>query len=219
MKPIRVVRWVAFVMISGALSFLLAGDTDNPRLWAWLALYWGIMLFGLVALDPELVKERLKTGQKTADPVVLAALRGASLVQVVMGILDIGRFHWSDTVPVWLSVAGWVAAAAGFLFALTAMRANRFFMPSVRIQEERGHRVIDTGPYHFVRHPGYAGMVIAAPASGLALGSWLAFGLGLAGAAVFAFRASKEDRFLQTNLGGYPEYAAKTRFRLLPGVW
>jgi len=218
-KPIRLARWLAFVVVSAVMSSLLAGRPDLPRLWLLLAVYWVVLFAGLLTIDPEVVGERLKAGQKTADPVILAGLRLGSLAELVVGIVDIGRFHWSDTVPSSLGVASAAIALAAYGFALAAVRANRYFMPSVRIQTERGHHVVDTGPYRLVRHPGYAALIVASPANGLILGSWLGFWLGVATAAIVALRAWNEDRFLQKNLAGYPEYSARTRYRLVPGVF
>lgn len=215
----RLARWLLFVLISGALALALAGRTDLPRLWAYLGVIWAVMLLGIVIVDAEVARERLKKGQKTADPVVLLLIRALSFATIIAGVLDVGRLHWSDTVAPGVSAVALAAMGAAFGVTLWAVAANRFFVPAVRIQSERGHRVVDGGPYRWLRHPGYAGMAVALPASGLALGSWLAFAVGLAGALAFAFRAAREDRFLQANLEGYGDYAARTRFRVIPGVW
>jgi protein-S-isoprenylcysteine O-methyltransferase Ste14 len=89
----------------------------------------------------------------------------------------------------------------------------------VRVQDDRGHRVIDSGPYSVVRHPGYAGMLLGMPFSGLALGSWLAAGIGLVLSALIFRRVLFEDAFLKKNLTGYAAYADRVRHRLIPGVW
>lgn len=99
------------------------------------------------------------------------------------------------------------------------MRENRFFSAVVRIQDDRGHRVVDSGPYAVVRHPGYAGMIVGIPASGLALGSWVGCAIALGYSALILRRVSFEDRFLQRNLAGYTDYAARVRSRVIPGVW
>lgn len=121
--------------------------------------------------------------------------------------------------PPALRIAGIAAFLAAFAFILHAMSYNPFFWPEMRIQDERGHRLIDTGPYGRVRHPGYAGMLVLGPALPLAFGSWWA----LAPAGVFvgfiARRVAIEDDFLQAHLPGYPEYAARVPYRLVPGLW
>ena len=109
-----------------------------------------------------------------------SALRLFSVVLFVHWIaagLDRGRFHWSDGVPDWLQALGLAAMTAGYALALWAMRVNRFFSSVVRIQSDRGHHLVDTGPYAVIRHPGYAAGVIIIVASGIGLGSWLATAL------------------------------------------
>jgi protein-S-isoprenylcysteine O-methyltransferase Ste14 len=136
---------------------------------------------------------------------------------VVVGVLD-NRFAWTP-VPSSLRGAGLLVLVAGFALFIRAMRTNRFFSAVVRIQSDRGHHVVDVGPYARVRHPGYAAMILAIPGSGLALGSWLAFGIGLVYSALILRRVRFEDGFLRAHLEGYGEYAQRVRYRLVPGLW
>jgi protein-S-isoprenylcysteine O-methyltransferase Ste14 len=99
------------------------------------------------------------------------------------------------------------------------MAVNRFFIPIVRIQSERGHRLVSSGPYRFVRHPGYAGRALVMVCSGPALGSWIAVIPMLIFVTGLFHRVTVEDRFLAENLEGYREYAQRVRFRLLPSVF
>ncbi len=99
------------------------------------------------------------------------------------------------------------------------MQANRFFSTFVRIQEDRGHHVVTTGPYRFVRHPGYAGAIVGSLALPLALGSLWALIPAAIGSAGFALRTHREDRMLRDELPGYLEYSRRVRWRLLPGLW
>ena len=99
------------------------------------------------------------------------------------------------------------------------MLVNPFFSTAVRIQSDRGQQVITSGPYAIVRHPGYAGLVLALVASGMALNSLLSIIPAVIMVAVVARRTAIEDRMLQNELAGYPDYSAKVRFRLIPGVW
>lgn len=215
----RLARWLVLsAVIFGAL-FALAGRSDLPRLWATASVVSGGFLVGLFLVSEEMTRERLKRGNRTADPVLLTLVRLTAISVFVVGPLDAGRWHWSDTVPGTVSAVALTALAAAFLLALAAVRANRFFVPQVRIQTERGHHVVDAGPYRVVRHPGYAAMTVFAPAAGLAMGSWAALIPGIACAAAFAFRAAREDRFLHENLSGYTAYAARVRYRLVPGLW
>jgi Putative protein-S-isoprenylcysteine methyltransferase len=109
--------------------------------------------------------------------------------------------------------------AAGLTMFFRAMRENRFFSAVVRIQSDRGHRVVDTGPYSIVRHPGYAGLLLVPPVSGLALGSWLAFAVGVMMSMMVVRRVLFEDAFLREHLEGYRAYAQRVPHRLIPGVW
>jgi protein-S-isoprenylcysteine O-methyltransferase Ste14 len=142
------------------------------------------------------------------------------IIHWVIAGLDRGRYHWSDSVPDWLQAVGLVATAAGFALALWAMVVNRFFSSVVRIQADRGQHVIDTGPYAIIRHPGYLAGTVIMIASGIALGSWLAeFLIVICSLPFLMYRAITEDRVLQAELPGYRDYAARVRWRVLPGVW
>jgi protein-S-isoprenylcysteine O-methyltransferase Ste14 len=105
------------------------------------------------------------------------------------------------------------------LLVFHAMFSNRFFSPVVRIQAERGHRLVDTGPYSIVRHPGYAGMILLAPFSGLALGSWLSVAVALMYSGMVLRRVFFEDAFLRQHLQGYDGYVKRVRYRLVPGIF
>jgi len=96
---------------------------------------------------------------------------------------------------------------------------NPFFEPGVRIQKERAQQVITSGPYRFVRHPGYAAAIAMFVGIPLALASW--WGLLPAGLAIalLVVRTGLEDRLLQAELSGYSDYARRTRHRLVPGIW
>jgi protein-S-isoprenylcysteine O-methyltransferase Ste14 len=214
----RVGRWaIATVVIVGML-FLVAGRTDLPRLWAFAALISAMLLASLFFIPAATTRDRLKP-QQTADPVVLALIRVFVLATMLSGAADVGRLHLADSVPVTVSLAALVVVAGALGLALAAIRANRFFMPAVRVQTERGHHVVDRGPYRLVRHPGYLAMLFIGPGCALAMGSWLALAPGLACALTFVYRTWGEDRFLQANLEGYSAYAVRTRYRLIPGVW
>jgi protein-S-isoprenylcysteine O-methyltransferase Ste14 len=122
--------------------------------------------------------------------------------------------------PAWLRAAGFVALAIGWGLTFWAMRVNRFFSSVVRIQSDRGQYVVTTGPYRWIRHPGYLAGVVILVASGIALGSWLAMALLIVLSLPFLLhRAISEDRVLQAELSGYRDYAARVRWRVLPGIW
>lgn len=208
----------------GTTALVLAGLAvavlrTLPMLSALLALGAITALFVMLTIDPDLLGERWRRGQTGADPMRLAVIRASFLVLVVVALVDIGRFHWSSSMPRGLQWTALGGLAASFALITWAMSANRFFVPVIRLQTERGHQVVSRGPYAHLRHPGYTGMALAAPAAALALGSWLALLPGLLLTGLFIARAVHEDRFLMSQLEGYTDYASRVRWRLLPGVW
>jgi protein-S-isoprenylcysteine O-methyltransferase Ste14 len=129
------------------------------------------------------------------------------------------RFEWSPPLPLAVHVVSLAVILLGYAFSTWAMIANRFFSGTVRIQTERGHTTVTDGPYRIVRHPGYAGAVIAYLVTPFALGTlWALVPTGLT-VILYVVRTALEDRTLQEELPGYAEYAKKTRFRLVPGIW
>jgi protein-S-isoprenylcysteine O-methyltransferase Ste14 len=123
-------------------------------------------------------------------------------------------------VPAWLRAAALIALTIGWALTFWAMRVNRFFSSVVRIQSDRGQYVVTSGPYRWMRHPGYLAGIAIIVASGIALGSWLATAiLIVCGLPFLLRRAITEDRVLQAELPGYRDYAARVRWRVLPGIW
>jgi protein-S-isoprenylcysteine O-methyltransferase Ste14 len=173
-----------------------------------------------IHLEADFTSERpqAKEGTKSWGRVLSGPLFSLPWLAIyVVSGLD-KRFSWS---PRWTAVA-WVAlilAGLGHSLAVWAMASNRFYGRHVRIQTDRGHTVVQSGPYRYVRHPGYTGPCVSMPASALALESlWALIPASLI-AVVLAIRTALEDRTLQAELPGYAEHALKARFRLLPGVW
>jgi protein-S-isoprenylcysteine O-methyltransferase Ste14 len=147
----------------------------------------------------------------------LVAIYGPLVTLVVAG-LD-RRWGWRPEVPwVWALIGAALLVLAS-AFAAYAMLTNRFFSAVVRIQRERGHTVVTAGPYRWVRHPGYAGGVACHLAMPILLGSLWALIPGVLTAGLTVLRTALEDRTLRAELPGYSEYARRTRYRLLPGVW
>ena len=141
------------------------------------------------------------------------------MMMACVGALDTGRWHLTAPVPPIVRALALAAMAAGLTMFYRAMRENQFFSAVVRIQDDRGHRVVDTGPYSIVRHPGYAGLLVVPPVSGLALGSWLAVAVGAIMSALVVRRVLFEDAFLRQHLTGYGAYAERVPHRLIPRVW
>ena len=136
----------------------------------------------------------------------------------IVATLDDGRFHWSH-VPWWVCVLGYVLLVAGLAGMTWAESVSKFFEPTVRIQTDRGHRVIDTGPYALVRHPGYVAACLLCLGMPLSLGSFWALIPGILSCLLLVLRTIWEDRTLRDELVGYEEYTQRVRYRLVPGVW
>lgn len=209
------------VAIVALLLFVPAGRLDWPMAWAFLLVFVAFCVVGLQVLDPALVAERgkLPIGGPRFD-LVLASVFVALLypVSFVVAGLDV-RYGWSPALPLAIRVLALAVFAAGYGVALWAMRENIFFATVVRVQRERGHRVIDGGPYGFVRHPGYAGSILAHLALPIALGSLWAFLPSALGCLLLALRTIGEERVLERELDGYAEYKGRVRWRLAPGIW
>ena len=221
------VRWAVkqtvFVLILAAALFLSAGGAAGARDWLFLGLVAIIQVLTalvLVPRSPDLLIERsqLKEGVKTWD-IGLAVLMGYSPVFLALAAgLEARLIAPPASIDAGALVAVLVAIL-GTLLTLWAMLANPFFSGIVRIQKERGHTVASAGPYQYVRHPGYVGMLIFTLATPLMLGSLWALGVAVLIVVVTVVRTSLEDRTLQSELVGYAEYATRVRYRLLPGIW
>jgi protein-S-isoprenylcysteine O-methyltransferase Ste14 len=211
-------RWILATVIVGALVFILAGTLRDPWLWAYVGVWSATALYAMLSIDEDLAKERFRPATNGADGVALRFVRAAALSHVVIGALDAGRWHLTP-MPAGVRLFGLIAMAAALGTFYRAMRENRFFSSVVRIQRDRGHQVVDSGPYGTVRHPGYAGLILATPLSGLALGSWLAVAVGMVLSALIFRRVLFEDAFLRRHLEGYAAYAERVPHRLIPGVW
>jgi protein-S-isoprenylcysteine O-methyltransferase Ste14 len=216
--PKRLARWLIACSIAAVLLFASAGRWTDPWLWGYLAVFAAIGLAAALLLTDDLARERFRPPEPGADRGALKAIRLIAFAHVIVAALDTGRWHLT-AVPEPLRFAGLVGFALAFSLVLRAMIVNRFFSSVVRIQRDRGHQVVDQGPYAVVRHPGYVGMIAAGPFSGLALGSWIGFAVALTYSILMLRRVVFEDAFLRSNLEGYLSYAARVRYRLIPGVW
>ena len=213
------IQAVLFVLLNAVALFASAGTIHIFGFWVYVAIFAAMMAASFAFLDPGLLRERMRPGGQR-PPLALQLATLVLIVHWVVAGLDRGRFHWSDGVPAWLRGASLIALAAGYGLAFWAMRVNRFFSSVVRIQSDRGQHVVTAGPYRWIRHPGYLAGIVIIVASGIALGSWLATAiLVVFGLPFLLRRAITEDRVLQAELPGYRDYAARVRWRVLPGIW
>jgi protein-S-isoprenylcysteine O-methyltransferase Ste14 len=221
-------RWVltsliAVVLLAASL-FLSAGTLLWWQAWIYLFTAAAILVLDyvvLVPISPDLLGERSRyqKGAKAWDQLLsrLMATIGPVVILIVSG-LDY-RNSWSGDFPAWIVVIAMEFVLLGGLLALWAMAANRFFIGMVRIQDERGHRVVKSGPYRYIRHPGYLGSLFYIFFTPLALGSLWALVPAVLTLGVIILRTYLEDNTLKNELPGYQEYTAEVHHRLVPGIW
>ena len=216
------IGWLTFM---GLLLFLPADHWQWPQAWAFLALFAiGSIAFSawLWRRDPALLAARLGSlvqhGQPLWDRIFLLTFVSLWCGWLVLMALDAQAWHTSAMPPL-LNVLGGLWVIAGFVATLFVFRENSFAVPVVRVQTEREQRVIDTGPYAWVRHPLYAAALLYLVGMPFLLGSWYGWLIVPVMMAGLAWRAVFEERLLQRDLPGYADYLTRVRYRLIPGVW
>jgi len=220
--------WLTLAVQTAIFAVLLfggAGTIHWPAAWAYLIVFFtgGVWLtLGLARHDPALLAERMKfpiqKGQPLWDKLFILPLLLYWCGWMVLMAVDHGRLR-CGAMPIWLQWVGGAVMLLSFVMFDRVFRENTFLAAVVRIQTDRGHAVISTGPYAIVRHPLYAAALIHIPATALLLGSWLGLATSVVLAAAIIFRTAMEDRELHRRLPGYSAYAAKVRYRLFPLVW
>ncbi len=220
-----IVQMLFFVVFIPFLPLLICLRWDWWEAWVYAIL--SILSFAISRVlaarrHPDIIAERARYMQhEDAKPwdkhlVPLFGL-GSILIMVVTG-LD-ALFGWSLTFSLPLKILSLFAVLAGYALGSSALIENRFFSSMVRLQTDRGHRVVSSGPYRWIRHPGYAGAILTYLATPAFLDSAWAFLPVLFIIIILVIRTALEDRFLQDELGGYHDYIKRVRYRLLPGVW
>jgi len=217
---VRVVVTILFLL---AIIFFPAGTLNWPEAWLLLIFYFFVVggcLIWLKKNDPELLKERRSTRKdvKGWDKKIILAYTITLIIMLALAGLDAVRFRWSQ-MPLMLKALGFLGFIPAATLGLWAFRQNTYLAQYVRIQKDRGHRVITTGPYEYVRHPMYVGVILFILCSPLALGSLYSFIPALIIVILFIIRTSLEDKTLQEELEGYQEYAKRVRYKLIPGIW
>jgi protein-S-isoprenylcysteine O-methyltransferase Ste14 len=219
---IQMVLWQGVIAV---LLFVPAGTINWTGAWIFLIETCAVGVASglwLARHDPALLKERLRLpiqkGQPTHDKIVTGLLVLLYLGWFPFMALDAVRFRWSS-VPAWLQVPGVVGILVACYIAYLTLRENTFAAMVVKVQKERSQTVITTGPYSYVRHPMYAGMMFYLFCAPLLFGSWWGLLWGCALLCLFAIRIHIEEQTLRRELQGYNEYAARVRYRLIPRVW
>lgn len=224
MKRIQLfVKSFAGIFFFIVILFLSAGRIDYYQGWIFsaMSLLGLLMNFAPSNVETELLHERSKPPQdaKQWDMLILKLSGLTTVIAYVIAGLDSGRYQWSPHLPWGICLLGIILMFIGQLLFLIAKKTNRFFSSVVRIQNDRGHTVCEAGPYRFVRHPGYLGMILSWIGFPLLLGSvWSIIPIVLA-IILLLVRTSIEDRTLIKELTGYSQYVQKTRYRLIPMIW
>jgi len=222
--------WLSLVVRMSLFAVALLWPAGTWQWWeAWVVVgLWTVfgivMTYYLLRHDPALLAERMKlvplhNEQKAWDKVIMLLFFIAGIGLYLVPGFDVVRYGWSDPLPLWISIFAMFVHLPCFLFLGWVMRENTFLSQVVRIDEDRGHQVVTTGPYSLVRHPMYTVVIILLFAVPVALGSRFALILAMFLTILLIIRTYLEDRTLHKELEGYPEYAQKTRYRLIPGIW
>jgi protein-S-isoprenylcysteine O-methyltransferase Ste14 len=218
-----IIKGVIKLSILLAAMFLAAGRLDYWQGWVFTGIILThVFMAALIFSDtPDLAKERLNPGPgiKWWDKIFWAFFATFSLAIFVVAPLDAGRFGWTSPLPVIVYVLAYPLYLLSLAIGIWAMRTNRFFSSVVRIQKDRGQVVIDSGPYQWVRHPGYVGGLLMYPSLPLMLGSIIGLIPAILCMILLIIRTYLEDNTLQNELSGYTEYTNKVKYRLLPGIW
>ncbi len=222
-------HWIGLIFLYTIIPLILllcAGDFTWWQAWVFSVLIFSAGIGGRFLAEkrnPGILAERSNMEKaQSAKPwdKILAPLMAISFSfpLVIVAGLDY-RYELTPIFPIWLNIIGLVIIAFGYAFAAWAIIENRFFSTTVRIQKDRGHSVCDSGPYRFVRHPGYAGNLLALVGIILALNSIWTIVPALAALIITIMRTSLEDKTLQEELNGYQAYAKRIKYRLFPGIY
>jgi len=224
-RPRVIVQLIVVVFVAPLIPMIISGQWDWLEAWSYAIVSSLTFIISRILAGrrhPDLIVERARfleaKDTKPWDKVLAPLLGfGSILILVVVGL---DRYYgWSTGFPLEAKLIAFIGLVFGYIFSSSAIIENRFFSGTVRIQNERGHHVVSTGPYRFVRHPGYAGGLLGFLLIPILLDSLWAFVPSLLLMLVMIVRTALEDKTLQEELPGYKEFARKTRYRLIPGIW
>lgn len=225
MTPKTVFRLIIVLLVVPLAPMIISGDWRWWEAWAYAVVnILGFIVSRALAArrNPDIITERARSMEledaKTWDKILSPALAFGGLLILIVAGADKG-FGWSALFSLNARVVALLVIVLGYVIGSWALIENKFFSGVVRIQTDRGHQVVTTGPYRFVRHPGYAGALWTYLAMPVLLDSLWALIPTVLLIAILVLRTSLEDRTLQAELPGYAEYTKQTRYRLFPGIW
>jgi protein-S-isoprenylcysteine O-methyltransferase Ste14 len=225
MTPKTITRLVFVLFVFPLTPMIISGAWNWWEAWAYAIInIVGFIVSRVLAArrNPDIIAERARSmeleGAKSWDKILSPMLAFGSLIILIVAGADKG-FGWTTPFTLNAKLVALLVIILGFVFGSWAMVENKFFSGVVRIQTDRGHRVVTTGPYRIIRHPGYAGALWTYLALPILLDSLWAFIPAVLLLGILVLRTSLEDRTLQAELPGYKEFTQKTRYRLFPGIW
>ena len=210
-------------VVQAAMLFISSGRLDWVMAWVYIGISVGIIIINALIIlpkNPELIVERgqIKEDAKKWDIMLIKLSTPVWVGTLLVAGLDV-RFGWSPQPILAIQLVAMAFVVLGFALVSWAMASNKFFSSLVRIQKDRGHTVVTSGPYQYMRHPGYVGALTYSLATPLLLGSlWALIPVALTMFMVIV-RTVLEDKTLLDELDGYQDYARRVRYRLLPGIW
>ena len=204
---------------SAAFVFFLAGTFELPFFWAVFIIQAIVSVISIYTLEPNLLKERLKPEGVDQDKYGRLIVTVLYLFSIIIPALDIGRFHFSDNIPLSGQIIGIVLNILGWAGIVWAMRINMYFSSAIRLQPDRNQQVITTGPYRIIRHPGYSFAALGFVGQTLMMGSWLGFLPIVLMIVDFIYRSLLAEKILVDGLPGYKAYMARVKSRWVPGLF
>lgn len=223
--PAVFIQLLIVLVLLPFLPLLISWRWDWWQAWVYaLCMVFGFIISRALAArrNPDIIRERARSmQQENTEPwdrmlAPMVAL-GSGFIPLVAGLDKV--FTWSPEIGSPVTLLSMIVFIAAYVFGIYAFIENQFFSGVVRIQSERGHQVVNSGPYRWVRHPGYAGALINYLATPLLLSSVWAFVPAILVSVALIVRTALEDRALQEKLAGYRDYAAQVHYRLVPGIW
>ncbi len=220
-KARLIFRFLFSSVLMVVLTMVSAGTMNYWQGWIYLTLFIYLALLTMVLLPSDLAMERMNPGEgvKKWDYIFIAFYTPMTFIIPALSAADANRFHTITNIPVYLNIIALIFVFLGSSLLVRSTWTNKYFSSVVRIQNDRGQKVIQDGPYKIVRHPGYLGGIITYLLLPLALNSILGYIGAILLIIALIIRTYFEDKTLLEELEGYREYADKVKYRLFPNIW